>query len=828
LRWRRELANLGRRLLNLDDLLILLVLAGLLAMPVVAISSAGWADDLGLMLPVMLIALALSYVLSKSQFSELSALLISTSYGIIVIGVIHALALTEADTFYGRFSELATRISDWYERVNAGGVGTDNLIFVLFMSVLFWFMAHNAAWHTFRLERVWRVIILPGIALVYNNYRYEGDANLEIYVVGYLFFAFMLIVHSHIAAREYEWFRQRVRYSSHLRRHFIRVGALMALVVLPLAWAFPTGEDRSGLEEQIDQSVLEEFNEMWRRLFSSLEGGDVATTDYYGGDRLDLTGPVQLGDREVMRISTEGNTRNVRLYWRSTAYDSYGPDEDGIWGWEHSRSVRAYKDNEGMEFNIGNYSARRTVEQEVEMLLPASSLVYAAPQPVELGLGVEAELNCVESAGPDCVNRGEQVDVSIIRAREVLRDGDDYTAASSVSVATADQLRSANINYPGWVTRSYLQGANQVSGDLRTRTQQIISAAGATNPYDKAKAIESWLRRNITYDEFIPSPPRGRDPVDWFVFDIQRGYCNYYATAMVMMLRSEGIPSRMAAGFAQGELTDGRYLVRENDAHTWVEAYFPGYGWVEFEPTADELPYEREGDASIDESQATPTPFPTFTPTASPSPSPTLTPTSPPPSDFGTPTPTATATQQIDPPPVSGITATPEPSPTPTHTPTPTASPTMEPETESISVAADDENDFWDTLLLIIAILFGLIMLMVTLGLFLLWWVEYRGLGDLNPVQRSYARLGIYGHWLGANITDRQTPDERRRNLVDEVPEGEPPINSITELYTRDRFAPPVDDVEVQRRSVDEAGHSWTQARLAFLREKMRRWFRRD
>ena len=134
-------------------------------------------------------------------------------------------------------------------------------------------------------------------------------------------------------------------------------------------------------------------------------------------------------------------------------------------------------------------------------------------------------------------------------------------------------------------------------------------------------SLEQYLR-TITYNENIPAPAFNQDPIDYFLFDIQEGYCTYYASSMVMMLRSQGIPARMATGFAQGELQANKFLslVKENDAHTWVEVYFPGYGWVNFEPTADESPVDRQGDPTFNPNLDLNTPEPTQTPTLQPSP----------------------------------------------------------------------------------------------------------------------------------------------------------------------------------------------------------------
>ena len=94
-----------------------------------------------------------------------------------------------------------------------------------------------------------------------------------------------------------------------------------------------------------------------------------------------------------------------------------------------------------------------------------------------------------------------------------------------------------------------------------------------------ADAITQYLRSNITYSSTVENPPSGQDALDWFLFDSKKGFCNYYATAEVVLLRSVGIPARMVVGFAQGEFEQPNlYVVRERDAHAWPEVYFPGLG----------------------------------------------------------------------------------------------------------------------------------------------------------------------------------------------------------------------------------------------------------
>ena len=104
----------------------------------------------------------------------------------------------------------------------------------------------------------------------------------------------------------------------------------------------------------------------------------------------------------------------------------------------------------------------------------------------------------------------------------------------------------------------------------------------------------------------------------------------------------------------------------------------------------------------------------------------------------------------------------------------------------------------------------------------LIWYVEYRGLGGLSAVQKAYARMGIYGAWLGLRLDRSATPDERRRYLIGAVPEGEEPINSITRAYILDRYASPAKR-DGYRLSEQAAQSAWRQARQAFIRRKLRR-----
>jgi len=121
--------------------------------------------------------------------------------------------------------------------------------------------------------------------------------------------------------------------------------------------------------------------------------------------------------------------------------------------------------------------------------------------------------------------------------------------------------------------------------------------AEAETPYARALALEAYLR-SFPYDLEVAKPPEGQDVADYFLFDLQRGYCDYFASAMVVMARSVRIPARLAVGYAMGRYDPqrGAYVVTEKDGHAWPELYFPGYGWIPFEPTSGLGALERAED----------------------------------------------------------------------------------------------------------------------------------------------------------------------------------------------------------------------------------------
>ena len=303
------------------------------------------------------------------------------------------------------------------------------------------------------------------------------------------------------------------------------------------------------------------------------------------------------------------------------------------------------------------------------------------------------------------------------------------------------------------------------------------------------------------------------DTVEWLLFDAQEGYCTYFATAMIVMLRHLGIPARLAAGFSQGEFDSEsqRFIVRERDAHTWVEVYFPGYGWIGFEPTSAQAPITRDGDDEAQESPDRLTPQPTTTP--SPTPSPTVAPSD-------------EAAEQNPDEPTPTSTPTPEPSPTSTPAPpspvppTPPPLPTVEPP-QPVDPPPLEQVE---PLILVALAAMSLAVIFAVIALLLFWWWEYRGFGGLTPVSRAYARLERYIQLIGINVGSQQTTLEKRRELQRRIPSARESIRTISDLYTRERYGGVSQQIPEEDGYADSAARAWQRTRGNILRRWLRRW----
>ena len=543
-----------------------------------ALAATHWAPGLGRVPAAAFAAGLLGWILAHGRLRPRARALVAAGYGLAFV----FWALFQESPLSGQPAGLwlgihlrtwlsLARLAEFFRRLYTGAPNNDLLIFTLAILWATWILASLAAWSAFRLGRFWAAFLPTGLGLLAVAYFYSGQVNQRAYLALYLLFGLLLLARFSLHEQTEEWRSHAVNFTGEVSYEFSRMGLLTTVLVLVLAWSAAGRGALQTLEQDPRWGgTWDAARESFTRLFGELQAAGPGPGDYYG-QSLALGGAVDLSSAPVFEVTTSRAPEAGRFYWRAVAYDHY---EDGRWQLVASlgRSFDPRDDILQPEHATG----RIPVEARFTVLSPSISRLYLISEPVwvDRPLWIESD--------PDGLS------VASARAKALLPNGTRYLERSAMQRVDQSSLRAAGQIYSRWIQDHYLQLPASIT--VRTRDLAYRIAGDLPTAYDKAEAVTRYVRENIEYEVNISPPPVGSDPVDWVLFDSPRGYCNYYASAEVVLLRALGIPSRLAVGFSQGEADkSGRtFVVRESAAHAWPEVYFPDLGWVEFEPTASE------------------------------------------------------------------------------------------------------------------------------------------------------------------------------------------------------------------------------------------------
>jgi protein-glutamine gamma-glutamyltransferase len=302
-------------------------------------------------------------------------------------------------------------------------------------------------------------------------------------------------------------------------------------------------------------------------------GGDLSTGF---SDRVELgrIGQIQQSSSVVMHIQIEGDKSGVfDLKWRGVSLNSF----DGrVWSNPHQRYLAPR-----LPGNSFSLSPRPVSEERLRGAVLSHSIRYKVlMEPMNTNVFFLAATPTTLDGNYRAVamdNGGAVFDI------DPEHPISTYEAASDIAQPSPAQLRSASVDDAPAVPWNDLQ-LPPLDPRIAPLARQITSQASSN--YDRAVAIERYLQTHYGYTlQLSRSVPR--DPLAEFLFQRKAGHCEYFASSMAIMLRTLRIPARVVDGFRSGEFNDitSQYLIRASDAHSWVEAYFPGYGWMSFDPT---------------------------------------------------------------------------------------------------------------------------------------------------------------------------------------------------------------------------------------------------
>jgi len=615
----KRIENIRRQTL-LSLALLLIIFASL----VYGVADAVRGIERGLLWPIVWIGLLLGWVLACSRLPGWLAVIVSLAAGIVPtslrvgrLGGTLVTLLGESARFVWRViqgngppaaapvqlawaelgsgaSVLVARLHAWLLALAKGQPLFDPVAIALLWGLALW---GTVVWASWAVRRRTQPVggVTPAVALLASSLAYVGGR--AFYLLPMLASTLVLKALMRYDSRRRHWEQIGVDYSPRIRANtgWTAFGLSLALMVMAvLTPSISVYRIVDYVRRLSQEQVPVDEQGVARSLALGLEPqpgpADVnvlvaraGRTSGLPSSHLIGSGP-ELSEQVVMVVSIEptrpGALRdNVdqpvpHYYWRGLTYDRYTGR-----GW--STGDIAIVEYAAGEFAIPTLSAnQRLLRQEVRLVEDSGGPLYVAGSLVTADRGYQVAWRT--RSGVE-----EHTD-----AFGATTKATGYRADSLVPVFGEAGLRAAGQDYPAWMVERYLVLPDSVPDRVLALARDLTVTE--LTPYDWALAIEDYLR-SFPYTLDLPGPPVDWDIADYFLFDLQQGYCDYYATAMVVLARAVGLPARLVTGYVSGvyDEAEARYVVTEDHAHSWVEICFPGYGWIEFEPTAGRPAIER-------------------------------------------------------------------------------------------------------------------------------------------------------------------------------------------------------------------------------------------
>jgi len=544
-----------------------------------------WTAHLSIVQTIVFFGVIAGLALGYSRFSARSAAFIAMIYGIFMIPWQLSLTLPVQYSWMEKMIILIYRLQMVISTLILREPVRDSLLFLVVMFALYWVISTHAGYALTRHGDGWLAILPGGLAMFVIHSFDSAVANRIWYLAAYLFFSLILIARMTFIHQQAQWQRSRTALPPHISLDFIRYTILATFIIVMLAWNVPALAKALPQANKAWQPVRTAWTDTmnnFENLFASLRATVFSYSTVYSPVS-SLGRGSTLTDTPVFQgLAPLDTPAGVRIYWRARVYDTY---QNGQWKTtlDESLDFNPQTGDLPLEPGISRWQGQFTIISAANF-----TTLFTPPQPLWISRSGQLEYG---------MNPDGTLDISTFNANPSIGPGESYDSLASISVAPPQELRDSNSNYPSWISERYLQLPSEITPRTRELAAQIT--VGLETPYDKALAVTKYLRENIQYTPVLEEgPPPNQEPIDWFLFESKTGFCNYYSTAEIILLRSLGIPARWAVGYAQGELVDdltlglsddkSLYFVRQRDAHAWPEVYFNGLGWVEFEPTVSQ------------------------------------------------------------------------------------------------------------------------------------------------------------------------------------------------------------------------------------------------
>ena len=602
--------RLLRRLMSADVLGLLLILVALQALTY-GISSSLASTDTTYFFWVCLFASLLAMGLSRRNVDGIQAALGMIGLGVLGVWIlgarlaaplwnlgesllsilpqiepairaeipIDATAVSEAWLVVAQASTaLSLRVQTWLFGLNRNITVNDPLIRNLVWLLIIWLIAAWMGWFAGRRNAI--AALVPSIVLLALITSYSERRVETLWLLVFVLLLLMGIwnYRNHTA----QWESKKVDYSDSIRYDVSQAVIILSIILGIAAFITPSiswREIRDFLRARGENQIAETLGVQQQQIAAqpapapkpSLPREHLLSGGFAQSQEVVMT--IRTGELPPV-VNPSLTAAAPRYYWRSTTYDMYVGA-----GWVNSGGPSQRLDA-NTPLIPGLLNDYRNLHLDVEMVEPEgklfwSGILFSADVPITVGWRLKPASDLF----------ADQSDLLQTDMFAAASNADIYRAEAYIPTVTIAELRLAGTEYPEEIRDRYLRLPSSVPERVHELAREITQ--GRETAYDQAKAIEAYLRE-YPYDLEVPAPPEEHDVADYFLFDLRKGYCDYYATAMVVLARASGLPARFVSGYASGsyDAANAQYIVQELHAHSWAEVYFPEIGWIEFEPTA--------------------------------------------------------------------------------------------------------------------------------------------------------------------------------------------------------------------------------------------------
>jgi len=546
-----------------------LIVACLLLVLTYTLGESYWVRISPPLFLVTLLAVMIGWLLSKTRWrmgwSVGYSLLLSLSFGTQYVGkIIPSLRGVQLDQWLEitnwQIFLFLERTNQWLQSIQNQRIIYDEGFWAIVLIALVW---GSTSWLVFCLNRgknVW-MAILPLIGSI--GLSIQNDRNEVIFLLVALFLGILLVTNSHYSRSEKNWQWRRIDFPEQLWVDWYVAALVIAFVVLFAANLAPIITTPEGW--QAIRNWVEEMKEPESSSENYDGTGYVFRPPETRDEKLLLLQPLDLSRVGAPLPQMEGTVMWVRTGdvtprpWRMAIYDTYTGS-----GW-----LETDLDEQGaFQVEEPPRRGRKAFYQRFTLFRAGDGRLFAAGEPVQ-------SLNENVRLVP-LINDDSQI---------VTGYASHYEVISWVPDLSAEMLKTATGEIPALIQTQYLELPEKLPPRVRNLAARLVE--GQDTLFERVIKVQEYVRQAVPYDLESPLPASNQDVVDYFLFEANSGFCTYYASAMAVLLRIEGIPTRVVTGYAPGVFVpeQGNFEVTGDLAHAWVEVYFPEYGWIPFEPT---------------------------------------------------------------------------------------------------------------------------------------------------------------------------------------------------------------------------------------------------